>query len=157
VDRFREGNMNIGLATMVDLDAVAPLFDAYRQFYHCPPDLPLARRFLTERLQGGDSTIFLARDESGALGFVQLYPLFTSSSPVPGRLWLLNDLFVAPAARGRGAGRALLERARRYAEETGARGLFLQTARDNLTAQRLYESLGWQRDDLFLVYELALP
>lgn len=149
--------MNIGLATLADLEAVTPLFDAYRQFYHCPPDLPLARRFIAERLQGGDSVIFLARDDSGPMGFVQLFPLFTSSSPIPGRLWLLNDLFVAPSARGSGVGRALLERARRYAEETGARGLFLQTARDNTTAQRLYESLGWRRDDLFLVYELALP
>ena len=90
--------MIIDQATPADLDQVAPLFDAYRQFYDCPPDLPLARRFIGERLQGGDSVIFLARDGPLPLGFVQLYPLFTSSSPVPGRLWLLNDLFVAPAA-----------------------------------------------------------
>jgi ribosomal protein S18 acetylase RimI-like enzyme len=49
-----------------------------------------------------------------------------------------------------------MERAREHALETGATGLFLQTARDNTRAQRLYESLGYRRDELFLVYELTL-
>jgi len=148
--------MRIDLATPGDLDAVAPLFDAYRQFYQCPPDAALARNFIAERLRGEDSVILLAREGEAAVGFVQLYPLLTSTAPRPGRLWLLNDLFVAPQARGAGVGRALLSRARAHAEATGARGLFLQTARDNLPAQRLYESLGWRRDELFLVYELPL-
>lgn len=149
--------MRIDLATPADLDAVAPLFDAYRQFYRCPPDPELAREFIGERLRRGDAVIYVARDDEAAVGFVQLFPLFTSSSLVPGRLWLLNDLYVAAGARRGGIGRSLMEQARRHAEESGARGLFLQTARDNITAQRLYASLGWRRDDVFLVYELPLP
>jgi ribosomal protein S18 acetylase RimI-like enzyme len=148
--------MQVRQATSADLDQVAPLFDAYRQFYHLPPNLPLARSFLAERLSLGDSTIFLAEDNGRALGFVQLYPLFSSTAPVPGRLWLLNDLYVVPEARGRRAGYALMEQARALGLASGARGLFLQTARDNTTAQRLYESLGYRRDDHFLVYELDL-
>ncbi len=148
--------MQIRQATSADLDQVAPLFDAYRQFYHLPPSLPLARAFIAERLQQGDSTIFLAEEDRTGLGFVQLYPVFSSTAAVPGRLWLLNDLYVVPAARGRRVGHALMERARELGLATGARGIFLQTARDNTLAQRLYESLGYRRDDHFLVYELDL-
>jgi ribosomal protein S18 acetylase RimI-like enzyme len=142
-------------ASAADLGALAPLFDAYRQFYQQPADLALSRAFIADRLDRGDSVIFLAWEGGRAVGFVQLYPVFSSTAPTPGRLWLLNDLFVAPAARSRGAGRALLQQARVLAIETGAVGLFLQTARTNVSAQRLYESLGWRRDDLFLVYELG--
>jgi ribosomal protein S18 acetylase RimI-like enzyme len=139
-----------------DVDAVAPLFDAYRQFYRQPSDPGLSRTFLAERLEREESVVFLAERDGRAVGFVQLYPLFTSTADRPRRLWLLNDLFVAPEARGGGVGRALMDRARRLAEETGAAGLELATARTNAVAQRLYESLGYRVDDQFLRYELGL-
>jgi ribosomal protein S18 acetylase RimI-like enzyme len=143
-------------ATPGDLDRLAPLFDAYRQFYERPPNLALSRDFLAQRLNRHESVVFLAEEDGSALGFVQLYPLFSSTSERPGRLWLLNDLFVAPEARGRGVGRSLMDRARRLAEETGACGLELATARTNRQAQSLYESLGYRRDDEFFRYELHL-
>jgi ribosomal protein S18 acetylase RimI-like enzyme len=139
-----------------DVDAVAPLFDAYRQFYRQPSDPALARAFLAERLERGESVVFVAERDGRAVGFVQLYPLFSSTAARPRRLWLLNDLFVAPEARGGGVGRALMDRARRLAEETGAAGLELATARTNTGAQRLYESLGYRVDEQFLRYELGL-
>ena len=139
-----------------DVDAVAPLFDAYRQFYQQPSDLALARAFIAERLARSESVIFLAERDAQAVGFVQLYPLFSSTAAQPRRLWLLNDLFVSPSARGGGVARALMDRARRLGEETGAAGLELATARTNAPAQRLYESLGWRQDELFLRYELGL-
>ena len=148
--------MIIHQATVADLDLVAPLFDAYRQFYRLAPDLAVAHAFIAERLRQGDSVIFIASEGLVPLGFVQLYPVFSSTTARPGRLWLLNDLYVAATARGKGAGRALMERAREHAIATEAVGLFLQTARDNSTAQRLYESLGYRRDDHFLVYELSV-
>ncbi|HUR95792.1 MAG TPA: GNAT family N-acetyltransferase [Gemmatimonadales bacterium] len=143
-------------ARAADADLVAPLFDAYRQFYEQPADLPLARAFLAERLAREESVVFLAERDGRAVGFVQLYPLFSSTASVPRRLWLLNDLFVSPEARGSGVARALMARARRLAEDTGAVGLELATAHSNLKAQRLYESLGWRRDDKFPRYELTL-
>lgn len=72
------------------------------------------------------------------------------------RLWILNDLFVAPGARRRGVAAALLEEARRLAVETRANGLELATVTDNLPAQSLYEKLGWRRDDAFHRYSLSL-
>jgi GNAT superfamily N-acetyltransferase len=139
-----------------DVDLVAPLFDAYRQFYEQPSDAALARAFIAARLERNESVIFLAERAGRPLGFVQLYPLFSSTAARPRRLWLLNDLYVAPEARGTGMGRALMARARRLAEETDAVGLELATARGNLVAQRLYQSLGYRLDDGFLRYELGL-
>lgn len=146
----------IAYATPDDLDDLAPLFDAYRVFYEQPSDLALARAFVHERMSLCESVILLARDASTgqALGFVQLYPGF--SSVAARRLWTLNDLFVTPAARGRGIGRALLRRAARHGTDTGCVRLVLETTEDNRTAQALYESEGWQRDpDRF--YSLPLP
>jgi GNAT superfamily N-acetyltransferase len=133
-------------------DAVATLFDLYRQFYEQRPDLEGARRFIRERLERGESVIFLAFDRGRAVGFTQLYPSFSSVSMR--RLWILNDLYVAAEARTLGAGRALLGRARAFAVETGAKGLELATATDNLTAQRLYEKTGWKKDLEFFHYSL---
>ena len=142
-------------ATVDDIETVAPLFDAYRQFYQQPSDLDGARAFLAERLEQGESVIFLARlDDGTPAGFTQLYPIFSSTTMQ--RAWLLNDLFVAPAARREGVGRALLERAHAFARETSSKELMLQTAVDNIPAQRLYESLGWQRDNDFYVYMLTV-
>lgn len=146
--------MIVTQASPEDLREVAGLFDAYRQFYHYPPDPDLARQFLAERMEKGESVIFLARDEAGkALGFVQLYPSF--SSTLAGRVWILYDLFVTPGARRMGVGRALMERAARLGRETGAVEINLATATDNLGAQALYESLGYTRDEAFYVYALT--
>jgi ribosomal protein S18 acetylase RimI-like enzyme len=143
-------------ATAEHIDLIAPLFDAYRQFYQQLPDLPGAREFLAQRLARQESVIYLALLQAGepptAAGFVQLYPSFSSISMR--RTWILYDLFVAPAARRHGVGKALLERARGLGASTGAAELTLQTAVDNLPAQALYESLGWKRDDQYLNYAL---
>lgn len=142
-------------ATVHDLDAVAPLFDAYRQFYGQPPDLARARAFLAERFRHHESVILLATGTDGtALGFVQLYPVFSSVRAT--RAYLLNDLFVVAGARRHGVARALLEAAAAFARANGAASLSLSTALDNRAAQRLYESLGWVRDTGFCEYNLSL-
>jgi ribosomal protein S18 acetylase RimI-like enzyme len=143
------------IATLRDLDAIAPLFDAYRQFYRQPPDLPRAREYLRERMERGESVIFVAEDASGGpVGFTQLYPTFCSVRAAP--TFVLYDLFVAPEARGTGAGRALMQAAEAHAAGTGAARLELSTAKTNIIAQSLYESEGWTRDEAFYVYNKAL-
>ena len=127
-----------------------PLFDAYRQFYKQPSDLTRARQFIHDRLANNESIVFLAIEGKAALGFIQLYPSFSSIDLK--RLWILNDLFVIPLARHRGVAIALMERAKQLAVETQAKGLVLETAVENLTAQRLYEHLGWRREDEFYAY-----
>jgi GNAT superfamily N-acetyltransferase len=137
-----------------DVDRVAPLFDAYRQFYEQPADLPASHRFLCERLSSQESVVIVAEERGVAIGFTQLYPLFSSVSLGP--IHLLNDLFVDPGVRRRGVGARLLEAARAYGRSVGAHYLELATAVDN-PAQRLYEACGWVPDREFLHYELPLP
>jgi ribosomal protein S18 acetylase RimI-like enzyme len=148
-------SVEIRRATATDVDAIAPLFDAYRQFYGLAPDLALARRFLAERLSRDESIVLLARAAGGAAGFVQMYPTFSSLKAA--RICVLYDLFVAPAARRSGLGRRLMAAAAAEAQRSGAVSLVLSTAATNRAAQRLYESLGWTRDDGFLEYWLELP
>jgi ribosomal protein S18 acetylase RimI-like enzyme len=135
-----------------DLDLVTPLFDAYRQFYDLPSNVAACRAYLGDRLVAGDSVVFVATDGRAALGFTQLYPTLDSLTLRP--YAILSDLYVSPGARRRGTGRRLLGRAREYAEETGAVRLELQTASTNVAAQMLYASLGWCRDDQFVIYTL---
>jgi ribosomal protein S18 acetylase RimI-like enzyme len=142
-------------ATLDDLDALTLLFDGYRVVYERPSDRARARAFLQTRLQRGESVIFIVRDATGeALGFTQLYPFFSSVSAH--RIWVLNDLFVSPAARRGGVARALMECARAFALETGALRLVLETAEDNHPAQALYESLGYVRESGTRHYSLEL-
>lgn len=145
-------------ATAVDAPRVAPLFDAYRQFYGRPSDPGAARAFLEERLARGESVVLVAfrTPEPGApaAGFAQLYPSF--SSIALGRIVVLNDLFVAPEHRGAGVARALVQAAARAAREAGAVRLDLSTQHGNAPARRLYESLGFVADREFVHLSLAL-
>jgi ribosomal protein S18 acetylase RimI-like enzyme len=141
--------------TLEQVELVAPLFDAYRQFYGQPPDPDGARRFLAERLGRGESVILAVVEGGRALGFTQLYPAFSSVSMRP--IWILNDLYVAEGSRRRGVGARLLRAARDHAMKTSAVRLALSTAVTNTTAQALYERDGWKRDTAFLHYEYQLP
>ena len=146
--------MKIHRAQAIDADLIAPLFDAYRQFYKAPSNTEASRQFIFERLTNDESVIFLAMDGERALGFVQLYPLFASVALQS--LWLLNDLFVESAVRKQGVAERLMQHAEQFAYDTGSRGLFLRTATDNHPAQRLYEKCGWVRDDKFYRYDRIL-
>ena len=146
--------VNVRQATVDDLDLIVPLFDAYRQFYRQPSDTEGARRFLLERFEHNQSVIFLALQDGDAIGFTQLYPSFSSASMA--RIFILNDLSVAPDARGRGVGSALLDATARYGRRVGAIRLALSTELSNTTAQAVYEKMGWQRDNVFCVYQLPL-
>ena len=136
--------------TAGDIRAVAPLFDAYRIFYKAASDPEGAHDFLYDRWRLRESVLFIAFDGDTPRGFVQLYPLFTSVELR--RIWVLNDLYVAAAARKSGIGRALMRRAEQHARETGSAGLTLSTAVDNAQAQALYESELYSRDAVFCVY-----
>lgn len=127
------------------LDLVAPLFDAYRRFYAQPADLVRARQWLRERLQRNESVVLLAERDGVAVGFSQLYPMFSSVRTA--RIWILNDLYVDANARRMGVARTLLDAAAMFARDDGAARLMLETGRDNLAARALYRAAGWHEDD----------
>ena len=80
----------------------------------------------------------------------QLYPSFSSISMRSS--WILNDLFVAERFRKRGVARLLMDTAREFAEGVGAKERALSTGKENKSAQRLYESLGYKKDEEFFHY-----
>ena len=103
-----------------DLDALAVLFDAYRGFYGQPTDVPRARDWLRTRMRVGESVVLVAERGGETVGFIQLYPMYSSVRTA--RTWILNDLYVAEAARRGGVARALLDAAVAFARADGAAG-----------------------------------
>lgn len=148
-------NIIVRSAEIEDLDALAGLFDQYRQFYEQTPNFEEARLFLEARINNAESVILLAIGNGNeAVGFCQLYPTFCSVIAKP--IFVLYDLFVAPSARRSGAARALLLAAEQKAKELNYFRLDLTTARSNFAAQALYESLGWEKDNIFIAYTKSM-
>ncbi|MDB5277065.1 MAG: family N-acetyltransferase [Ferruginibacter sp.] len=140
-------------ASLADVEIITPLFDAYRVFYEQATDITAAANFLSERLSKNESVIFIAFMNSEAVGFIQLYPIFSSVSLRA--TWLLNDLYVAGNARQQGVAAALLNQAKLFGIQSNAKWLLLETAADNFTAQSVYEKNGWIKQTDFF-YQLPL-
>ena len=147
--------LSIRKGSIEDLNQLSQLFNQYRQFYEQASDLPLATQFIAERISKQESVIFVAENNEGELiGFCQIYPSFCSV--IAAKVGILYDLFVDSTARKTGAGRALMLAAHEYAVQSGLARLDLSTAKNNYTAQALYESLGWKRDEVFYTYNLDM-
>ena len=132
-------------AEIEDVDALVPLFDAYRQFYDQPSDLSRARNWLRARIGANESVVLLAERDGHAVGFAQLYPMY--SSVQTSRIWVLNDLYVSPDQRRLGSAKALLNHAIEHARDDGASRVQLETGRRNEAARALYRAAGWREDD----------
>lgn len=143
-------NIRIIQAQQEHLVDLAPLFQAYRVFYRKSPATAQELTFLKERLEQGDSTIFLALSGTQAVGFTQLYPLFSSTQMK--RLWLLNDLYVAADFRGQQISKQLIDRAKQLARDTNAAGLSLETEKNNLIGNQLYPATGFVADEAHHFY-----
>ena len=145
--------MNIEIATLKHTAELARLFDLYRQFYDCEPDLKLAKAFITERIVNEESRIFIAMDGEKAVGFVQLYPSFCSVEAF--KIQILYDLYVDAGERKCGIGEKLMNCASGFAWESGAKRVDLLRGHSNKIGQRLYERLGFNIvNDDFHAYSL---
>jgi len=143
--------MQIRKATTSDLDQLSNLFDQFRIFYQKPADKQAALAFLKERLENNESEIFVAQDGNLLCGFTQLYPLFSSTRMK--RLWLLNDLYVAPPYRGKGISKQLIEAAKNLCRQSNACAVMLETAKSNLIGNNLYPAMGFELNTEFNFYE----
>ncbi|MEP6620656.1 MAG: N-acetyltransferase [bacterium] len=148
---------SIRIARGDDVEEIAPLFDAYRQFYGAASDVPAAQVFLAARISRNESRVLIAVVGQGAsaivAGFAQLY--FSFSSLSLGTTVILNDLFVMPEHRGRGLAGSLVDHAVSQAQKEGAASIQLMTQHRNRTALRLYRSRGFSTDSEFA--HLTLP
>ncbi|WP_010227267.1 GNAT family N-acetyltransferase [Gillisia marina] len=142
--------MKIREAVEDDLKELSLLFDAYRVFYRQSSNIEGARDFIKDRLTFQDSKIFVAEEQDTLLGFVQLYPRFSSTQLK--RTWLLNDLFVSPEARGKQLGVRLIERAKVLAVTTNSVGLMLETEKSNTIGNNLYPKTDFILDKLHNFY-----
>ena len=130
-----------------DLEDLLPLVRAYCDFYLVSPSdgdlLALSRALIEDPEHEGVQLI--ARDGDGrALGFATIF--WSWSTTDAARLGVMNDLFVAEAARGQGVAEALIAACRRECARRGARRLSWQTAPDNVRAQAVYERVGGVRE-----------
>ena len=145
--------LQIKQASIDDINIVAPLFNAYRIFYNQASDMTGATNFLYERIVKNQSTLFIAFINGEAVGFTQLYPIFSSVSLRPALL--LNDLYIAERARKLGVAAALLNKAKEFGKQNNAGWLLLEAAFDNYNAQSLYEKNGWiKQTDFFFQFSL---
>lgn len=135
--------MIIRQAQLKDLDSLVPLFNDYRIFYKQESNLDGAKSFLKDVLEQKKSIVFIAYINDNAVGFTQLFPLYSSVSMQP--MSLLNDLYVNSNYRKQGVGEALINRAKQLCIDKHQKGLAIQTAFDN-PAQHLYERLGFEKD-----------
>lgn len=146
--------LSIKVASIQDLNSVAVLFDMYRQFYAQPPSLEQAMDFIVRRMTNAESVILLAEEFGEPVGFCQLYPSYCSVIAAP--IYVLSDLFVHPEKRRTGAGKELLLAAEQQARSAGVARMDLTTAKTNFPAQTLYESLGWEQDNVFIAYNRTI-
>ncbi|GHI88927.1 N-acetyltransferase family protein [Streptomyces xanthophaeus] len=143
----------VRVAGEADVETAAGLFTGYLGFYgvDVAPDPDRPRAFLAERIAKDESLVLLADvPEAGTVGFAQVYRTFSSLSMRP--IWVLGDLYVAPAGRRTGAGRALLREVLDRARAAGVAGVQLETAYDNEIAQGLYEAEGFVREGFHLYF-----
>ena len=138
--------IKIRKAQLADLNLVVDLFDQYRVFYEKSSDKQSAEKFISDRLKIHDSEIFVAETENrNIVGFVQLYPLFSSTRMK--KLWLLNDLFVEKEYRGNGISKQLIEKSKLHCMQTNACGIILETAKTNIVGNNLYPKVGFVLDN----------
>ncbi len=139
-----------------DLADLLPLMRAYCEFYETAPSdeslLALARSTIADPQREGVQ--FLARASDGRpLGFASVFWSWDTTEAA--RVGIMNDLFVTPAARGAGVGRALIEACADAARERGAARLDWETGPENTRAQALYDGIGAVREP-WLSYSLGV-
>jgi GNAT superfamily N-acetyltransferase len=148
---------SISLVGEADLAELLPLMRGYCEFYEVAPSdealLAMARALISDPEREGFQLV--ARDGTDvAVGFATVF--WTWSTLSAARIGVMNDLFVAPEARGSGAADELIGECARLVRERGGKSLEWQTANDNLRAQKVYERVGGERDDRWLTYSIPL-
>jgi GNAT superfamily N-acetyltransferase len=134
----------VGAGDLVDL---LPLVRAYCDFYEEHPTdaalLELSQALIADSQREGIQLI--ARDESGvATGFATVF--WSWDTTEASRIGIMNDLFVAPAARGSGLAERLIEGCVQLCQQRGASRLEWETAPQNLRAQAVYDRVGGVRE-----------
>ncbi len=143
--------MKVRSANKNDLMQLSILFNSYRVWYRKDSDVDGARHFLEDRIEKGDSEIYVCEIGKELAGFVQLYPIFSSTRMK--KAWLLNDLFVSDDYRGKGISIQLIDRAKKLVRESQAFGMMLETEKTNDIGNKLYPRTGFKQNEIANFYE----
>jgi ribosomal protein S18 acetylase RimI-like enzyme len=134
------------------------LYDFNQEFDEPTPEPAVLAERLRQLIEGGDTLVLLAGDGPDGLAVLRFRAAIWSA----GLECYLAELYVAPARRGQGVGRALMEAAMREARLRGADTMDIGVDEPDLVARRLYESLGFTNraggagGPLMYVYEREL-
>jgi GNAT superfamily N-acetyltransferase len=147
--------IEISRVAEADLGELLPLMRGYCDFYEVSPSddalLALSRALIADPEREGAQLV--ARKDGEAIGFATIY--WSWATTIAARIGVMNDLFVAAAARGTGAADALIRACVDECREHGAEELTWQTARDNARAQRVYDRVGATRSE-WVDYSLSV-
>src|SRR5919112_2045043 len=127
---------------------------AHDRVYETSPDAERTmRRFLADVANSGYSFLFMAVTEDQTVGFISGELRQGSPTFLPKTWASVDDVFVEPAYRNRGIGRALLKSAQAWAQERDADGISLQVAAANSRGRKFYEDLGFRDVSVYKVLE----
>ena len=146
--------MIVRRAEAQDLPKLNILFDEYRQFYGTSSQLALSLSFLEQRFRDNQTVIFINTKDDLFTGFILLYMGF--SSVACSTFYILDDVYVSPAFRRQGAAKQLIDTAILFAKNENALRISLETQKNNEKSHRLYESMGFIKDDEFQTYHCFL-
>ncbi|MDQ8935366.1 GNAT family N-acetyltransferase [Acinetobacter rudis] len=137
-----------------DLSALTVLFNEYRQFYQIQSEPQIAYQYLKQRLENQQSVIFIHIKDEQLTGFVVLYLGFSSIACK--HFYILDDVYVRPQFRRQGSARQLIDTAILFARHNAAFKISLRTELNNVHSHRLYESMGFIRDNEYQEYHYYL-
>lgn len=125
-----------------ELNDLLSLLKAKAEFDGCPESLRATEANLHEALFSDRPMAHaLVAVEDGALvGMATYFSIFSTFIVKPG-LWL-DDLYVYESYRGRGIGKALIERLCKIADETECGRVDWLVSKHNERGQKFYESIG---------------
>ncbi|TCM63708.1 ribosomal protein S18 acetylase RimI-like enzyme [Acinetobacter calcoaceticus] len=146
--------MIVRRATVEDLEQLAVLFDEYRQFYGASSNIQESFQFLKQRFQNKESVIFVHFKDETITGFVLLYLGFSSLACA--RYYILDDVYVTPDFRRQGSAKQLIDTAILFARQEQALRISLETQKSNIQSHKLYEKMGFIKDDAFQSYHCFL-
>ena len=147
-----------------DTPQITACFVALYDFLHNLESQVLAGRaatpyldFMLTSCRATSGTIFVVEVNNQIVGFVSLWLKVRSEEldEEPSEYAFISDLVVLPDYRGRGLGRALLNRAEQHARRHGATTLKLEVLAKNEQALTLYTRRGFSAYHMLLVKRLT--
>jgi GNAT superfamily N-acetyltransferase len=151
------GPLLVRPVTPDDFDAWLPLWDGYNRFYGRADATALPSEITqltwTRFFDGYEPMHALVAERDGELVGLVHY-LYHRNTIMAGPICYLQDLFTVEAERGKGVGRALIERVYEEARAARAERVYWLTHETNATAMRLYDGIAERSG--FVVYRKAL-